>query len=205
TPSEVQSFLDLAGYYRCFIENFSKIAKPPLLRCIKDFGSYCGASNRGLGCVLMQRGKVIAYASSVIYTNHKSLQHIFDQKELNMRQRRWIELFSDYECEVHYQPGNANVGADALSRKERSEAVKQQNVLAKSLHGLDQKMERQEDESLYFTDRMWIPLGRGMRTTIMDEAHKTKYFVHPGADKMCHDLRDKYWWPGNEEGYCCVC
>ncbi|GJV29059.1 putative reverse transcriptase domain-containing protein [Tanacetum coccineum] len=56
---------------------------------------------------------------SVIYTDHKSLQHIFDQKELNMRQRRWIELFSDYDCEIRYHPGKANVVAAALSRKER--------------------------------------------------------------------------------------
>ncbi|GKF89985.1 putative reverse transcriptase domain-containing protein, partial [Tanacetum coccineum] len=56
---------------------------------------------------------------SVIYTDHKSLQHIFDQKELNIRQRRWIELFSDYECEIRYHPGKANVVADALSGKER--------------------------------------------------------------------------------------
>ncbi|GJR31724.1 putative reverse transcriptase domain-containing protein [Tanacetum coccineum] len=79
---------------------------------VEDFVVYCDASNQGLGCVLMQRGKVIAYASrhylygikSVIYTNHKSLQHIFDQKELNIRQRRWIELFSDYECKIRYHP-----------------------------------------------------------------------------------------------------
>ncbi|GKB90759.1 putative reverse transcriptase domain-containing protein [Tanacetum coccineum] len=188
TPSEIRSFLGLAGYYRRFIANFSKIAKPltsltqknqkyvwgveqeeafqtlknnlcdaPILTLpdgVEDFVVYCDASNQGLGCVLMQRGKVIAYASrqlktheknytthdlelgavvfalktwrhylygtkSVIYTDHKSLQHIFDQKELNMRQRRWIELFSDYECEIRYHPGKANVVADALSRKER--------------------------------------------------------------------------------------
>ncbi|GJT40105.1 putative nucleotidyltransferase, ribonuclease H [Tanacetum coccineum] len=120
----------------------------------EDFVVYCDASGLGLGCVLMQRGKMIAYASrqlkiheknytthdlelgtvvfalkiwrhylygtkSVIYTDHKSLQHIFNQKELNMRQRRWIELFSDYDCEIRYHPGKANVVANALSRKER--------------------------------------------------------------------------------------
>ncbi|GJS11408.1 putative reverse transcriptase domain-containing protein [Tanacetum coccineum] len=150
---------------------------------------------------------------SVIYTDHKSLQHIFDQKELNMRQRRWIELFSDYECEIRYHPGKANVVADALSRKERvkprrvramamtiqsgvrgmilaaqGEAFKQENVLAERLHGLDQQMERKEDGSLYFIDRIWVPLVGGVRTIIMDEAHKTRYSVHPGADKMYHDL-----------------
>ncbi|GJT70952.1 putative reverse transcriptase domain-containing protein [Tanacetum coccineum] len=120
----------------------------------KDFVVYCDASSLRLGCVLMQRGKVIAYASrqlkihkknynaydlelgavvfalkiwrhylygtkSIIYTEHKSLQHIFSQKELNMRQRRWIELFSDYDCKIRYYPGKAKVAADALSTKER--------------------------------------------------------------------------------------
>ncbi|GKB44951.1 putative reverse transcriptase domain-containing protein, partial [Tanacetum coccineum] len=112
----------------------------------EDFVVYYDASGIGLGCVLMQRGKVITYASrqlkiheknytthdlelgavmfalkiwkhylyrtkSVIYTDHKSLQHIFSKKELNMRQRRWIELFSDYDCEIRYHPGKANDNA----------------------------------------------------------------------------------------------
>ncbi|GKB35385.1 putative reverse transcriptase domain-containing protein [Tanacetum coccineum] len=237
----------------------SKLCDAPILSLpdgVEDFVVYCDASNQGLGCVLMQRGKVIAYASrqlkiheknytthdlelgavvfalktwrhylygtkSVIYTDHKSLQHIFDQKELNMRQRRWIELFSDYEYEIRYHPGKANVVADALSRKERvkprrvremamtiqpgvrgmilaaqGEAFKQENVLVEELHGLDQQMERKEDKSLYFMDRIWVPLAGGVRMIIIDEAHKTKYSVHPGADKMYHDLRDMYWWPG---------
>ncbi|GKE92929.1 putative reverse transcriptase domain-containing protein, partial [Tanacetum coccineum] len=131
----------------------------------EDFVVYCDASGIGLSCVLMQRGKVIAYASrqlkiheknytthdlelgavmfapkiwrhylygtkSVIYTDHKSLQHIFSQKELNMRQRRWIELFSDYDCEIRYHPGKANVVANALSRKER---VKPKRVRAMNM------------------------------------------------------------------------
>ncbi|GJT06281.1 putative reverse transcriptase domain-containing protein [Tanacetum coccineum] len=91
---------------------------------------------------------------SVIYTDHKSLQHIFDQKELNMHRRRWIELFSDYDCEILYHPGKANMVVDALSRKERSEAFKQENVLAERLHGLDKQMERKEDE----TDKMYHDL-----------------------------------------------
>nr|GEV02421.1 putative reverse transcriptase domain-containing protein [Tanacetum cinerariifolium] len=158
---------------------------------------------------------------SVIYTDHKSLQHIFDQKELNMCQRRWIELFSDYECEIRYHSGNVNVVADALSRKERvkpkcvramamtiqsrvkrmilatwSEAFKEENAPVERLHELDQQMERKEDESLYFMDHVWVPLVGGVRTIIMDEAHKTRYSVRLKSDKMYHDLQDMYLWPG---------
>ncbi|GJZ42444.1 putative reverse transcriptase domain-containing protein [Tanacetum coccineum] len=79
----------------------------------EDFVVYYDGSNQGLGCVLMQRGK-----------------HIFDQKELNMRQRRWIKLFSEYDCEIYYHPVKANVVADASSRKER---VKPKRVQAMSM------------------------------------------------------------------------
>ncbi|GJR33432.1 putative reverse transcriptase domain-containing protein [Tanacetum coccineum] len=88
----------------------------------KDFVVYCDASGIGLGCVLMQRGKVIAYASRQLKIHEKNYTtHDLElgAKELNMRQRRWIELFSDYDCEIRYHPGKANVVADALSRKER--------------------------------------------------------------------------------------
>nr|GEU47672.1 hypothetical protein [Tanacetum cinerariifolium] len=171
----------------------------------EDFVVYCDASNQGLGCVLMQR-------------DHKSLQHIFVQKVLNMRQRRWIVLFSHYGCEIRYHPGKANVVADALSRKERvkpkhvramamiiqpgirgmiiaaqGKAFKQENVLAERLHGLDQQMERKEDGSLYFIDHIWVPLVEGVRTIDMDEAHKTMYSEHPEADKMTRSGHDAIW------------
>nr|GFB63651.1 putative reverse transcriptase domain-containing protein [Tanacetum cinerariifolium] len=158
---------------------------------------------------------------SVIYTDNKSLQHIFDQKELNMRQRRWIELFSDYDCEIRYHPGKANVVANALSRKERakprrvramsmtihssikakileaqSEASKNTNTPTEMLKGLDNQLERKEDGGLYLAERIWVPVYGNLRTLIMNEAHATRYSVHPGADKMYYDLRGLYWWPG---------
>ena len=118
----------------------------------KDFVVYCDASRQGLGCVLMQEGKVVAYASRQlrkheenypthdlelaavvhalkiwrhylignkcdIYTDHKSLKYFFTQAELNMRQRRWLELIKDYDLNIQYHPGKANVVADALSRR----------------------------------------------------------------------------------------
>nr|GEW45583.1 hypothetical protein [Tanacetum cinerariifolium] len=113
TPSEVRLFLDLTGYYRRFIENFSKIAKPLT--------------------VLTQK-----------------------------------KLFSDYDCEIRYHPGR---------------------------RGLDKMIEHRSDGALYYLDQIWVPLKGDMRTLIMDESRKSKYSIHPGADKMYYDLRDRYCWP----------
>ncbi|GJW54995.1 reverse transcriptase domain-containing protein [Tanacetum coccineum] len=90
--------------------------------------------------------------------------------QLNMHQRRWLELFSDYECEIKYHSGKANVVADALTQVE---AFKKENVIAEGLNGTDQQMEKREDGSLHYMDRIWVPLVGGVRTKIMDEAHKT--------------------------------
>ncbi|GKD37292.1 hypothetical protein Tco_1257499, partial [Tanacetum coccineum] len=119
------------------------------------------------------------------------------------------ELFSDYECEIKYHPGKANVVADALNRKERvkprrvrtmamtsqsgvkgliltaqGEAFKDENVIAEGLNGTDQQREKKENGSLHYMDRIWVSLVGGVRTKIMDEDHKTRYSVHHRADKM---------------------
>jgi ribonuclease HI len=133
-----------------------RLMSPPVLvmpDLQKGFDIYCDACGQGLGCVLMQEGHVIAYASHQlrkhelnypthdlelaavvhalkiwrhyimgtkcqVYTDHKSLKYIVTQKDLNLRQRRWLELIKDYDLEIHYHPGKANLVADALSRKE---------------------------------------------------------------------------------------
>ncbi|GJR67028.1 putative reverse transcriptase domain-containing protein [Tanacetum coccineum] len=179
TPSEIRSFLGLAGYYRCFIANFSKIAK--------------------LLTLLTRKNKKYEWGVEQEEAFQTLKNNLCDAPILSLPDG--VEDFVVYGDASNQGLGKANVVADALSRKERvkprrSEAFKQENVLAERLHGLDQKMERKEDESLYFMDHIWVLLVGGVRTIIMDEAHKTRYSVHPRADKMYHDLRDKYWWPG---------
>ncbi|GKE72510.1 putative reverse transcriptase domain-containing protein, partial [Tanacetum coccineum] len=126
----------------------------------------------------------------------------------------------DYDYEIRYHPGKANVVADALRRKERmkprrvramsmaihssikarilealSEASKGVNTLTKMLKGLDKQFERKEDGGLYLVERIWVPVYGNLRTLIINEAHTIKYSVHPGVDKMYYDLRGLYWWP----------
>ncbi|GJW40108.1 putative reverse transcriptase domain-containing protein [Tanacetum coccineum] len=105
TPIEIRQFLGLADQESAFQLLKQKLCEAPILALPEgndNFVVYCDASHQGLGAVLMQREK-----------------HILDQKELNMRQRRWLELLADYDCEIRYHPRKANVVADALSRKER--------------------------------------------------------------------------------------
>ncbi|GKF64753.1 putative reverse transcriptase domain-containing protein [Tanacetum coccineum] len=106
-----------------------KLYSAPILALPKgseDFIVYCDASIKILGVVLMQREKrnYLYGTKCTVFTDHKSLQHILDQKELNMRQRCWLELLSDYDCEIRYHPGKANVVANALNQKERSKPLR---------------------------------------------------------------------------------
>ncbi|GJS60121.1 integrase, catalytic region, zinc finger, CCHC-type containing protein [Tanacetum coccineum] len=210
-----------------------------------DFVVYCDVSHQGLEAVLMQREKVIAYASQqlkpneenynthdlklgvvvfalkiwrhylygtkcTVFTNHKSLQHILDQKELNMRQRRWLELLADYDCEIRYHPGKANVVADALSQKERikplrvrslvmtlhpkititnppspKQSTQEENLKAENLRGMDKAFEMTPDgTSLYQRIEVVTTLWLILRELIMHEYPKSNIPIHPGSDKM---------------------
>jgi hypothetical protein len=175
-----------------------------------------------------------------IYTNHKSLKYIFTQKEPNMRQRRWLELIKDYSYYILYHAGKANVVADALSKKSRSEVLKflstpdqfaqqmgmiqldvrpteEQAALATlvirplifdrikepqendlNLQQLVEKAKRGDAPDFYFTDdnllrtgdaRMVIPNDAELRRDILDEAHKSRYTIHPENIKMYQDLK----------------
>ncbi|KAL4025841.1 hypothetical protein IC575_014247 [Cucumis melo] len=158
TVSEIRSFLGLAGYYRRFVEDFSRIASPltqltrkgtpfvwspackssfrelkqklvtaPVLTVPDGSGSfviYSDASKKGLGCVLMQQGKVVAYASRQLKSHEKNypthdleLAAVVFALKIWRHYLRWLELVKDYDCEILYHPGKANVVADALSRK----------------------------------------------------------------------------------------
>ncbi|GJY35111.1 putative reverse transcriptase domain-containing protein [Tanacetum coccineum] len=223
-----------------------KLCEAPILALPEgndDFFICCDASHQGLGAVLMQREKVIAYASQqlkpneenytthdlelgavvfalkiwrhylygtkcTVFTDHKSLQHILDQKELNMRQRRWLELLADYDCEIPYHPRKANVVADALSRKERikplrvrslvmtihpklpsqilkaqTEALKEENIKGENLRGMDKVFEIRPDGTCCIKNRSWLPLFGNLRDLIMHESHKSKYSIHPECRK----------------------
>ncbi|GKA07628.1 putative reverse transcriptase domain-containing protein, partial [Tanacetum coccineum] len=156
-----------------------------------EFVVYCDASNQGFRFVLMQRGKVITYVSRQLkvheknYTTHDlelGVVYIFDQKELNMHQRQWIELFSDYDCEIRYHLGRENAVAGALSRNERlkprrghamsmtiysglktkileaqCKALRDLKAPAEFLRGLDAQFERRDGGGIYFMDQIWNP------------------------------------------------
>ncbi|GJX20833.1 putative reverse transcriptase domain-containing protein [Tanacetum coccineum] len=238
TPMNIRQFLGLAGYYRRFIEGFSKIAKSmtklthkgvkfdwgdkeeatfqllkhklcsaPILALpvgAKKFIVYYDASHKGLADVLMQREKVIAYASRqlkiqkrnytthdldlgavvfalkiwrhylygtkcTVFTDHKSLQHILDQKELNMRQPQ-------------------------------AEERKAENKKSEDLGGMiEKKLESRADGTLCLKNRSWLPCFGDLRALIMHDSHKSKYSIHPGSDKIYQDLKKLYWWPNMKE------
>ncbi|GKA48110.1 putative reverse transcriptase domain-containing protein, partial [Tanacetum coccineum] len=268
SATEIRQFLGLAGYYRRFIEGFSKIAKPmtkltqknvkfdwgekeeaafqlikqklcsaPILALPKgseNFIVYCDASHKGLGAVLMQNEKVIAYASRqlkiheknytthdlelgavvfalkmwrhylygtrcTVFTDHKSLQHILDQKELNMRQRRWKERSKPLRVRALVMTIGLNLPKQILEAQ--TEALKPENLTAEDVGGMlrqdltKERLKPRADGTLCLNNQSWLPCYGDLRTLVMHESHKSKYSIHPGSDKMYQDLKQLYWWP----------
>ncbi|GJU29336.1 putative reverse transcriptase domain-containing protein [Tanacetum coccineum] len=259
TPTEIRQFLGLAGYYRRFIEGFSKIAKSmtkltqkevkfdwgekeedafqlikqklcsaPILALpegSEDFVVYCDASHKGLGAVFNCRGievrdclcsrqlKVheknytthdlelgsVVFSLKLwrhylygtrctVFTDHKSLQHILDQKDLNMRQRRWLELLSDYDCDIRYHPGKANVVADALSRKEREVPLRVRALVMTISLDLPKQILAAQIEALKPENLKKEDVGGMIRTDIPKER------LEPRADgTLC--LNGRSWLP----------
>ncbi|GJZ67331.1 putative reverse transcriptase domain-containing protein [Tanacetum coccineum] len=215
SPTEIRQFLGLAGYYRRFIEGFSKIAKPmtkltqkkvkfewgdkqeaafqllkqklcsaPILALpegSEDFIAYCDASKKGLGAVLMQREKVISYASRQ------------KEREPPLRVRALVMTIS---LDLPKQILNA-----------QTEARKPENIRSEDVGGMlienakfpeairEQKLEPRADGTLCLNGRSWLPCYGDLRTVIMHESHKSKYSIHPGSDKMYQDMKKLYWWP----------
>ncbi|KAK9029043.1 hypothetical protein V6N11_026169 [Hibiscus sabdariffa] len=206
----------------------------------KDFVVYSDASHSGLGCVLMQEGRVIAYASRqlrshelnypthdlelaavvfalkiwrhylygekcYIYTDHKSLKYLLTQKELNLRQRRWLELLKDYDCQIEmslYDDGSllselqikptlaAEIRAKQLQDSSLLPVMKQVEQGTTEVYSFDR------DGVLCFRGRYGVPDDDQLKQTILQEAHSSPYAMHLGGDKMYCNLKVRYRWTG---------
>ncbi|KAA3480953.1 reverse transcriptase [Gossypium australe] len=187
---------------------------------------YSDTSHVGLGCVLMQDSKVVAIPLNslrhirgitllmavvrhylygercIIYTDHKSLKYLLTQKELNLRQRRWVELLKDYDCIIEYHPGKANVVAEILSSRAMSDL---QAMFARLSLFDDGSLlaELMDDESL-FQRLLQVESGEASKFGLNSdrvlcfrgqEAHNSPYTMHLDGSKMYHDLRELYCWP----------
>ncbi|KAL4030794.1 hypothetical protein IC575_009046 [Cucumis melo] len=190
---------------------------------VSEVRSFLGLA--GLGCVLMQQGKVVAYASrqlksheqnypthdlelaSVvfalkiwrhylygekiqIFTDHKSLKYFFTQKELNMRQRRWLELVKDYDCEILYHP---------VTLRQRIIDAQRNDPYLVEKRGLAQvgqavELSISSNGGLLFERRLCVPSDSAVKTELLSKAHSSPFSMHPDSTKMYQDLKRVYWW-----------
>nr|GFA08205.1 reverse transcriptase domain-containing protein [Tanacetum cinerariifolium] len=227
TPTEIRQFLGLTSYYHRFIKDFSKIAKSLTILTQKDKKFVLGEDQEIAFQILKQKlceALILALPEGnndfVVYCD-ASIQ--------------------DSDCEIRYHPGKANVVADALKQKRiiksrrvkplrvrslimtihsslpsqilkaQTEALKEENVHAENLRGMEKAFEICIDGTRYIKNQSWLPLFGNLKDLIMHESHKSKYSIHPGSDKMYQDLKKLYWWPNMKEiiaeyvGKCLTC
>ncbi|GJR07195.1 putative reverse transcriptase domain-containing protein [Tanacetum coccineum] len=218
----------LASYYRRFIEGFLKIAKSmtkltqkgikfdsgekeenafqlikqklcsaPILALPEGSKDYLCVHEKNYTTHDLELGSVVfalkiwrhyLYGTKcTMFTDQKSLQYILDQKELKLEANVcWAKLLSDYDCDIRYHPAKANVVADALSR----------GMIRKDIPR--ERLEPRADGTLCLHGRSWLPCYGDLRSVIMHESHKSKYFIHPGSEKMYQDVKKLYWWPNTK-------
>ncbi|GJR75902.1 putative reverse transcriptase domain-containing protein [Tanacetum coccineum] len=120
-------------------------------------------------------------------------------ERLNLKQTSLLELLSDYDCDIRYHPGKANVVADALSPQ--IEAQKQENLVNEDVGSIirrdipNERLEPRAVGTLCLHGRSWLPCYGDLRSVIIHESHKSKYSIHPGSEKMYQDMKKLYWWP----------
>ncbi|GJV17956.1 putative reverse transcriptase domain-containing protein [Tanacetum coccineum] len=248
SPTEIRQFLGLAGYYRRFIEGFSKIAKPmtkltqkkiqfvwgdkqeaafqllkqklcsaPILALpegSEDFIAYCDASKKGLGAVLMQREKVISYASRQLKIHEKNYTtHDLELGAVVFALKIWRHYLygtkKEREPPLRVRALVMTISLDLPKQilNAQTEARKPENIKNEDVGGMlvenaknpeairTEKLEPRADGTLCLNGRSWLPCYGDLRTVIMHESHKSKYSIHPGSDKMYQDMKKLYWWP----------
>ncbi|GJZ55111.1 putative reverse transcriptase domain-containing protein, partial [Tanacetum coccineum] len=221
TPTEICQFLGLAekaeATFQLLKQKLYSAMSLALPEGNENFVVYRNASHKGLGAVLMQREKVIAYASRQLKVHEKN----YTTYDLELEAVVFsMKMLRHYLYGTKYHLGKANVVADALSQKERikllqvralvmtiglnlpnqilnaqAEARKEENYVTEDLHGMINKLKPRADITLCLHNRSWISCFGNLRALIMHESHKSKYSFHPGSDKMYQDLKKLYWWP----------